>query len=371
MSEDDAGSTRAGTPTAGRSRSGDGRSVAGEPDDGTERAGSGDREARQVPDDDEGRVGRVASWLLVEGNRLVVAGGVTAAVLLSILAVLGVYGPAALAPNSPVNFLFSALLTGDLTLVTVVLSINQVVLSRELADPGTFRRRIGDGIDFRRDVEATADEGVSPSAPAAFLRYLHDALGEEAAALDAATGGVDDEECRSRLRSLAGSVARDVRRVNETLEDGDRVFAVVSATVATNHADQLQEITVLRHRQADALTGDVRDTLSTIEDLLLDVDVARQYFKTVYVQKELAYLSRVLLYVGLPAVLGCGLAIVLYNAAGSAGVSVGVLAPFATAAFVAGFAPLAVLVAFILRLAWIAQRSATTAPFGSAAPYRP
>lgn len=323
------------------------------------------------PDDDPDVPGRATRWLLLEGNRLAVAGGVTAAVLLAFLVVLLWQGAAVVVPNSPVNFLFSALLTGDLTLLTVVLSINQVVLSRELGAPGRFRRRIGEAIDYRREVESAAGADASPNEPSAFLRFLHEELGAEASALDDEAAAIDDDECRARLRALVGSISRDVVRVNGTLDRaGDRVFTVVSATLATNHADQFREIAAVRRRHADALSAEAAAALGTIQDLLVGVDVARQYFKTVFVQKELAYLSRLLLYVGVPAIVGCGLTLALYNAAADGSVSVAVLGVVATGAFAAGFAPLAVLFAFILRLAWIAQRSSTTAPFVAASSYR-
>lgn len=40
-------------------------------------------------------------------------------------------------------------------------------------------------------------------------------------------------------------------------------------------------------------------------------------------------------------------------------------------AFTLGFAPLAILFSFVLRLAWVAQRTATVAPFATQQRYRP
>ncbi|USZ68338.1 hypothetical protein NGM10_01030 [Halorussus salilacus] len=321
-----------------------------------------------------------ASWLLLGGRRWVVAGVVLAGTSVLLVGVLSAYGRAAVRPGSPMNFLLSSLLTGNLTLVTVVLSINQLVLARELAEPGTLRERIERTREYQHSVEETADAGVSPKTPAAFLRFLHESLESETetladAAADAGSatdaGDAVDGETRERLRQLTESLAADARGVEEVLDgEGESVYAVISATLATNHVDQLQEIAEIRGA-AESLPADLRESLGTVESHLLEIDVARKYFRTVYVQKELAFLSRLLLYVGVPAVVLVGLALLFYNAAGAAGVAVPTTALFgvASTAFVVGFAPLAILFAFVLRLAWVAQRTTTVTPFASEASY--
>ncbi|MFC7080297.1 hypothetical protein [Halorussus caseinilyticus] len=175
---------------------------------------------------------------------------------------------------------------------------------------------------------------------------------------------------RERLGVLVSSLSDDVELVNRTLDADDGVFSVVAATIATNHASQLQEIAAVRDEFGDSVSAEVDDVLDALQTHLLQIDVARNYFKTVYVQKELAYLSRVLLYVGVPAIVVDGLALVFYNALGA--VTVPALAVYAVVAVgvVVGFGPLAILFAFVLRLAWVAQRTATVAPFSSDR-YRP
>lgn len=76
------------------------------------------------------RGNRLIEWSLLAGNRLVVAGIVVALifVILLILEILGVtvvQGPTAL------FYLFGGFIGGNLTLITIVLSINQLVLSRQ------------------------------------------------------------------------------------------------------------------------------------------------------------------------------------------------------------------------------------------------
>ncbi|WP_135824080.1 hypothetical protein [Halorussus ruber] len=96
---------------------------------------------------------------------------------------------------------------------------------------------------------------------------------------------------------------------------------------------------------------------------LRQIDVARQYFKTLFMQSELASLSRILLSVGVPAEIVSTM--MLVAAAGpSAQTFYGGVPPLLLAATVAvGFAPLAVLFAFVLRIATVAQRTAAITPF--------
>ncbi|WP_117595152.1 hypothetical protein [Haloprofundus halophilus] len=314
---------------------------------------------------------RIADWLLLEGNRLSIAGGVLLLTLGGFLAVLLPFGPSSVRPGSPMYFLYSSLLTGDLTLLTVVLSINQLVLSRELGEPGTLRKRINETLSYRHDVEELVGASTSPKSPSGFLHLLHRSLEAQAGELAALTDRVDDAQARRRLRSLSDSLERDAQAVSRTLdgEDGS-IFSVMSATVSTTHADQLQTIAGLQSGDADPVTDELLRHLDRIEATLLQIDVARKYFRTVYVQKELAYLSRILLYIGVPAIVGSGLALVLYNANTVAAVPSTLFVGAVTVTFVLGFAPLAVLFAFVLRLAWVAQQTATVPPYDTESSYR-
>lgn len=321
------------------------------------------------PEEDPGATDRATSWLLLKGKRSLVAGGVLVGVSGPLVAVLYAFGAAAVRPGSAMNLLLSSLLTGNLTLVTVVLSINQLVLTRELAEPGTLRERIERTRDYQHNVEETAGTGVSPKSPTSFLRFLHENVESETEALAEASLNAADADVRRRLRDLVESLVADARTVNRTLDgEGSSVYAVISATLTTNHADQLHEITEIRD-EAESLPEDLSESLGTVESYLLQIDVARKYFRTVYVQKELAFLSRLLLYVGVPAVALVGLALVFYNAAGAVAISPTALFGVATVTFAIGFAPVAILFAFVLRLAWVAQRMTTVTPFASETRY--
>jgi len=90
--------------------------------------------------------------------------------------------------------------------------------------------------------------------------------------------------------------------------------------------------------------------------------MARQYFKSLYLQEELSSLSRVLLYAGFPAEVALVLALLGFTAAEGTALThySNVLMPVVVGI---AFLPLALLLAFIVRIATVTERTAATIPF--------
>jgi len=65
---------------------------------------------------------------------------------------------------------------GLLTLLTVALSVNQLVLSRLFGSAGTLSDQLEGTLDYRRTVEELAGVAASPNEPTAFLGLLADSL---------------------------------------------------------------------------------------------------------------------------------------------------------------------------------------------------
>jgi hypothetical protein len=223
-------------------------------------------------------------WLLLEGNRLTIVGVLLLSIFSAVvfLSVIGVLSPQ---PSSPMYFLFSSLIGGNLTLITVVISINQLVLSRELGSPGDLYQRIQQTEQYRDEVESTAERSVSPVNPTEFLRYLHDVLHGSIVELRNSMSETESDD----VRALADSLETDVNAVTTTLA-GEKVdiFDIVAATLKTNHAHQIRKIDRLVGRERETLSSEVVDSLTTVRNQLLQIDVARRYFRTVYTEKELA-----------------------------------------------------------------------------------
>lgn len=191
-------------------------------------------------------------WILLEANRWAVA----AAVLC--VFVLGTLGSAAVLPHrvllesgDPVETLFQALVTATVTSVTLVVSINSLVLSQELGPLGDQRERMEGAISFRRDVEEELGIDVAAPTPAAFLRELVAAVGERARSLSAAADadGSDDIE---RVADYAADLRRHADSVEADLRGEEfGTFGVLSAALNFNYSWKIYEARKLRALFAD------------------------------------------------------------------------------------------------------------------------
>ncbi|USZ69847.1 hypothetical protein NGM10_15695 (plasmid) [Halorussus salilacus] len=154
-------------------------------------------------------------------------------------------------------------------------------------------------------------------------------------------------------------------RVDRLLGDdsGAGTFGLVSVTLATNYAEQINEARRIRTKYGEDLSEDSMGGLDDLIDGLRNVDLARQYFKGVYLQDELSSLSRVLMYAGVPAEAFSAAALLSFTAGGSGTLPTENANLWIPVVATVGFAPLALLVAFILRTATVAQRTAATLPF--------
>ncbi|WP_224269014.1 hypothetical protein [Haloprofundus salinisoli] len=309
--------------------------------------------------DERSTTERLRDWVLLRGNRA----ALSAVVLLGLL--LTVYFFVALEVVKfrrlqPVYYVFGGLISGNLTLVTVVVSINQLLLSRALQTPGELESQIESTGAFKRRVEDAAGR-VAPVRPTAFLNLLMENTRRDAQRLGGLAVGSGNDDAWEEIDDLVTSVTRHVDSVVDLTENADESpFQALSATLTTNYAEQIHRARTIRE-QYD-LTDETDAALDRLVDRLEDVDIARQYFKTVYLQDELSSLSRTLLYVGVPAEALCILVLLWLTALQSVIPQLVRELVFPVAAVV-GLVPLVVLFSYILRTATVTQRTSATIPF--------
>jgi hypothetical protein len=158
--------------------------------------------------------------------------------------------------GDPVETLFQALVGATITGVTLVLTLNQVVLSQELGAVGDQRERMDGAMSFRRDIEAMLDVPISPPEPASFLRALLQVARTHATAL--ADGLHEDvsDEFRTRVRTFTDEVIGNANAVSDQLE-GEQfgTFDVVSAALNYNYSSKLNEARRIRSDLDDAVTA--------------------------------------------------------------------------------------------------------------------
>jgi hypothetical protein len=308
---------------------------------------------------------RLRLWLLLRANRWGVTAVVLAALFVGLVA-LGALTPASFAGGDPVETYFQALVTAIVTGVTLVVSINQMVLSQELGAVGDQRERMEDALQFRSDAADTVEAPVSPPEPAAFLRALVEATRSRAHDLEAAVEDNPDDEFRTRTTDYADSLREHADEVGEELENTQfGTFDVVFAALDFNYSWKVYEARRLRGEHVDALDDTAADALDAAIETLETFGPAREHFKTLYFQWALIDLSRAMLYAAVPALVVAGSMVLFVNVPAFPGATLGVanITWMVAAAGTVSLIPFAVLFAYVLRIATVAKRTLAIGPF--------
>ncbi|WP_266077528.1 hypothetical protein [Haladaptatus caseinilyticus] len=305
-----------------------------------------------VTDDDGG----IAEWVLLSGNRFVLTAGICVAVV-AILAVLTVTGIISVGLKSSVRSLLSSgIASGLLTLITVALSINQLILSRVFGSPNELSDRLDGTLEFRRIVEEIAGRSSSPTDPTDFLALVFQTIHDRITDFD--LSGVADEtgEYQSQLASYTDTLS-------ERVKNEDDMVGVLTRILGTEYAEFMASTRHVQNEFGDDVSDSAQSGLEDVLELLKSIAIARQYFKTLAIQQDLARLSRFVAYSGLTAFVTTICLTLLYKS--SSGAYIG--QPELTIVVILGFgvivSPLAVLISYILRVATIARYTVSVGPF--------
>jgi len=308
-------------------------------------------------------------WVLLEANRWVLAGALLADVFVSMVA-LGTFDPSplqeAVATSDPVDTLFQAYVTAIVTGVTLVVTLNQLVLSQELGPVGDQRDKMEDSLAFRRDVEDVLDAPVSPAEPAAFLQELVEESCSRAEALADAVADSPDAELRRRTREYVDGLTENADAVTDRLDDAEfGTFDMLSAVLDFNYSWKVFQARRIRNEHADSLSDEADAAFEDLEATLAFFGPAREHFKTLYFQWELVNLSRAMLYAALPALVVASAMVVYYDAQALPGATLGVSNDVlaTSAAVTVSSTPFVLLLAYILRIATVAKRTLAIGPF--------
>lgn len=306
--------------------------------------------------------GRIKQWLLLDGNRFVIAAVLTGAFWLAYLA-LSLGGVAPLADTQPLFYAFSGLVTGNFTLITVVVSINQLVLSRELASPGELESEIEETVDYREEIEAAANR-PAPAEPSGFLRLVVETTRQQAQRLGGITATAFPSDARDEIDEIVADLTDEFDRIDGLIQESDSgIFNTLSTTLETNFAHEINRLEEVRWEYEEEISDETDAEIDDLLDRLRQIDIARQYFKSMYLQVELSRLSRFLFYSGIPAVGVSAAALFVLTTPSDpafAARTQQVVFPLAVAI---GVFPLALLFAYILRTATVTERTAAITPF--------
>jgi hypothetical protein len=298
-------------------------------------------------------------WLYMEADRRLVVAGLVLAVFTVVL-VAGVALPAAetkLRAGDAVGTLFQGFLTATITGVTLVLTLNQLVLSQELGAVGDQRERMAGALEFRDDAADLLGTPVSPARPSGFLRALVRVAGHHARTLRAALDGAAADEAVTLIERLID----DAERVGDDLDDAQ--FGEFDALSAALNFDYSRKIfAAKRLRETTTLNDDAEATLQALIETLELFGPAREHVKTLYFQWELINLSRGILAAALPALLVAVGMVAFFDPTGPTSEALGVV-PVVAVASTVSVLPFLVLLAYVLRIATVTKHTLSIGPF--------
>jgi hypothetical protein len=309
----------------------------------------------------EGFGDRAMHWLVLGGNRIAVTGAIVAAVVALFFA-LAHLGFLAIGPGGAAASAFaSGFISGTVTLVTIALSINQLILSRVFGSPNELFDQLDGTRELRRRVRERAGEPAVPNDPAEFLGVVAATLAERARRLGSAVEEASDDP-ENELEEYVAGIASYGENISEQIESQTAIVNVLEVILGTEYAQNLTATEHLRNRYDEQLSEAAVAELDAIEDLLEAIAVTRQFFKTLSLQQDFARLSRVVAYSGLVALVVSVAMALVYRTN-----SVTVPAASLPVVFSVGIGiivtPLILFIAYVFRSATIARHTVSVGPF--------
>ncbi len=311
----------------------------------------------------------LGQWTLMRLNRWVLSGVLLVVVFAGLVsgARLGLDPFRALVANHDTMWwIFSNFIGAIITGVTLVVTLNQLVLSQELGAVGEQRERMSESMDFRQTVEDTIDIDVSPPEPASFMKMLVERSRAQAEELRNVMEDERDEELKEKVDDYVDDLTDNADTVSEKLDNAQfGTFDVIWAIFRFNYSWKIFSARQIRNQHQDSFSDEADQKFEDMIDVLKLFGPAREHFKTLYFQWELVNLSRALLYISVPALIIVGLVLMYLGPGAVPGTFLGIdkLVWVAAAAYTVGVAPFIVLLAYILRIGTVAKRTLAMGPF--------
>jgi hypothetical protein len=306
--------------------------------------------------------GVATEWVILTGDRRLIAAVLLAVALVVTTAIQFLLRPESGQPIS-LFYMASAIIGGNFTLLTIVISINQLVISRQLSAPGELQDEIANTTEYRDAAIELLETDTAPVTPASFLELLHQGVQDSIDYLRDRQPHLN-EETAVELSALLTAIEAQVDQAADQLQNCNTgIFDALIVTLDTNYSEDIHHVWQLLTTYGSDFDDETVAECTLLVKRLKQIDIARQYLKTLYIQEELARLSRYLLYVGAPTILfGVGL-LQVFVATEAAALSTEVLALLVPVFATVGVAPLAVLFAYVLRLSTVSERTVAITPF--------
>ena len=312
---------------------------------------------------------QLVRWILLEGDRRAITGALLTVTFVTILAAGQVWPfeiRNLLTETQAVQTILNTLLSGIILLVSVVVSINSIVLSYDITSVTAQEDRIEAAVDFRQKFDEIGEPDTNPTEPSTFLQMTAESVQERAQALEAIIKEAEAEFARDLEEhiEMVTETASNLERALDPPHEGE--LGMLWIGLETNYGPFINKSRNLMLRYE---TGAETASTEEFEELIQAMElfaVGREVFKTLFYTREIAELSRTLLAVSLPSILTTGIAILAINANLLPDIWLFGLPPlltFVAATFTVALAPFLTLTAYMLRVATVAQRTAGTGLF--------
>ena len=302
-------------------------------------------------------------WVLLTGDRSYITAAITG-LFFVIFFLFGVAGFISLSVPERAVWFLNGTINGLLTLIPIAVGLNQIVLSQELGSLDDLYDRTKGTFDVYRQIADTTGVSVSSPQASGFFLQLSNAINDRATELEAAGENVTDEQLQEDIDDYTETLAEQTDNISTDLENlGFELIDTLIVLLDYHDSWQLQTARRLDATYEDELPETATEALDELEDLFMELDAARDYLKTLWIQRELAKLSRMMLYTGLPAVIVAGLGIFIAPEIPGLTIARPIIAVLLSATIAVSLVPLSVLLAYVVRIALIAQRTAAFGPF--------
>ncbi len=298
-------------------------------------------------------------WFLLEGDRLAVTGALLTFVFATFMSIATVWTfemQTLLMDTSTIQTILNTFLSGMILLVSIVVSINSIVLSHDMSAVTDQEDRVQGAINFRRDLSELTVPGENPTDPGSFLKVMSRIISTRADALADELEGAD-KKLVDEIDEYSGLVSDAADQLGAVDETSGAEFAILWKGLGFDYGSHIEgSRTIISSRDTSA---------ERFEDLIDAFElfaIGKEYFKTLYYTKEVSKLSQVLLIIALPAILfNASMIIAVNGQVLPSGLMFGIplLQPFVAVAFTVSIAPYLVLTAYMLRLSTVARLTAS------------
>lgn len=258
---------------------------------------------------------KVIRWVLLEGNRLAVTFLLLAFVFSTIVGIgllWTIEMQVILTETATVQTILNTFMSGIILLVSIVVSINAIALSHDITSIETQEARVEGAMEFRQEIGTRTPVDWQPSRPASFLEAMANVLRDRVEKIGESVDGMDGGLAED-TNEFVSTVHSDLERFDDTSSEGVD-FGVLWSGLEVDYGRYVDSVHKLKDKHGEEMSPEYEQRLDDLIHELELFEIGREYFKTLFYNREVSTLSRTLLVISLPAILFTASAILTVQA---------------------------------------------------------